>query len=707
VPVTIPDEEIAQVRARTDLASLIGEYTALKRVGRRQVGLCPFHSEATPSFSVNAEEGLYHCFGCQASGDAITFLRAMEGCDFIEAVERLAGRAGITVHNEQGDGARDDRRRLYQAVAAAASYYHDLLLHDQSAGPARHYLRSRGYDGEIVRRFQLGWAPPGWDSLVRALDLPRSVLESAGLAHVNSSGRLQDGFRSRVIFPIFDPSGRPIAFGGRVLPDSDAPHPGQDARGPGGTRRGTGGAGPKYRNSPETAIYRKRQTLYGLNYAKAQAVQTGEIVVCEGYTDVIGCFSAGVGRAVATCGTALTDDHFRLLSRYAQRVVLAFDADSAGQAATERIYEFEQRHHLEVVVANLPEGSDPAELARDDPAGLCQAVAEARPLLQFEMMRTLSRADLSSIEGRARAASIALAVVAEHPDRTVRDQYLLEIADRLRLDPGTLRPRLEELRRGHTSPAARPSASRSASGSSTPALSERQTTRSAPEGQARERATEGTRSAPSPSRPASPADSRLPGEPEPGRRADRYSSGESTGDLVPPVSPPPQRSGQARGRADPSMRAGHEALLLAVHRPEEMAPWLHEVLFSHELHRAAFRALTGAASLSEAIESAPESVATLLTELAVSEPRADPHQSVLALVRSAASAGLSILEAESRLAAAEGDLAKLAAVASASAWLKSTLEQIRDPGVGDTPPAILEAAAALLAFLIRQQDEQR
>ncbi len=432
----IPEEEVAQVRGATDLVSLVGEHVALKRQGRRWVGLCPFHAEKTPSFSVNPELGLYHCFGCQASGDAITFVRQTEHLAFADAVRLLADRCGITLHEDKDPDGQDRRRRaeLYAAMERAVAWYHERLLSAPDAGRARDYLRSRGYDGDVVRRFKLGWAPEGWDALCRALRVGREVLEGCGLGFVNRRGRLQDFQRARVLFPVFDVTGRPVAFGGRVLP-------------------GGHGAEPKYKNSPETAIYQKRRTLYGLNWAKEDVVARGEVVVCEGYTDVIGCFLSGVPRAVATCGTALAEEHFKVLANFGRRIVLAYDADSAGQAAMSRVYEWERRHEVDVAVAELPEGSDPGDLARTDPEALRAALEGARPFLEFRVERALG-GSRATPEARAKTAEAAVAVIAEHPDPLVRDQYLMTVADRCRLEPSSLRPLLEGRRRG-LEPAAR------------------------------------------------------------------------------------------------------------------------------------------------------------------------------------------------------------------------------------------------------------
>jgi len=414
------------VRASTDIVALISEHAALKRQGTRWVGLCPFHQEKTPSFSVNAEMGVFHCFGCQRSGDAITFVRDVEHVDFVEAVRRLADRAGVTITEDVAVSAERQRRApLYDVMAKAVDFYHERLLSAPDAGPARDYLRSRGYDGEVVRRFTLGWAPDDWDTLAKHLKVPERVLVDSGLGFVNRRGRQQDAFRARVIFPIFDPSGKAIALGGRVLPS------------PAGSN-GTG-VGPKYKNSQDGPIYAKRRTLYGLNWAKHDVVASGEVIVCEGYTDVIAFFLAGLPRAVATCGTALGEEHFRLLRNFARRVVLAYDADAAGEAGASRVYEWERHHEVDVAVAALPPGRDPADLARSDPDALRQAIAGARPFLEFRVQRVLGGADLRSAEGRAKAAEAALEAVVEHPNELVRDPYIMLVADRCRIDPGSLR----------------------------------------------------------------------------------------------------------------------------------------------------------------------------------------------------------------------------------------------------------------------------
>jgi DNA primase len=246
-------------------------------------------------------------------------------------------------------------------------------------------------------------------------------LTDSGLGFINRRGRQQDAFRNRVLFPVFDAQGAAVGFGGRILPDGD---------------------GPKYKNSSESTVYAKSRLLYGLNWAKGDIVQADEVIVCEGYTDVIGFATAGLGRAVATCGTALTEEHVKLLRRFARRVVLAFDADAAGQNAAARFYEWEKAHDLDVAVADLPDDADPGDLAQSDPERLVDAISGARPFLEFRVERALAGGDLSSAEGRARTAESALAMVREHPDPLVRDQYAVSVASRCRLELDLVRTQL-------------------------------------------------------------------------------------------------------------------------------------------------------------------------------------------------------------------------------------------------------------------------
>ncbi len=425
----ILQDDVEQVRRLADLVSIAGEHIALKKVGRRWMGICPFHAESSPSFSINGEEGLYYCFGCQQSGDVITFVREVEHLDFVGAVELLAAKTGTELHYDNTAVSNDRKHRsvLTEAMVRAVDWYHERLLTAPDAKAARSYLRERGYDGALVRQFKLGWAPTDWDELSRSLKLPEAVLKETGLGFVNKRGRQQDAFRGRVLFPIFDPANAPVALGGRILPGSD---------------------GPKYKNSSETPLYSKSRTLYALNWAKADIVSSGEVIVCEGYTDVIGFFQAGVPRAVATCGTALTEEHVRQLKNFAPRVVLAYDADGAGQAAAARFYEWERKLGIDIAVAVFPSGTDPADAARKNPELLREAVAKARPFLEFRLERLFESSNLRTVEGRARAAEQSVEMIREHPRDFVRDQYLMLVADRCRLP-------VEQLRQAMASPGGR------------------------------------------------------------------------------------------------------------------------------------------------------------------------------------------------------------------------------------------------------------
>ena len=636
----IPDEDVAQVRAATDIVALIGEHAALKRVGQRWTGLCPYHTEKSPSFSVNAEEGFYYCFGCQASGDAITFVRDMEHLDFVDAVRLLADRAGVQLHEDAEIG-KDRKRRteLLDAMEKAVVWYHERLLRAPDAGPARDYLRSRGYDGDVVRQFRLGWAPDDWDALSKALKLSDRVMTDSGLGFVNKRGRAQDSFRARVLFPICDPSGRPVALGGRILP------PGQNRPVPERVE-------PKYKNSQESSIYSKRRTLYALNWAKQDIIAQGEVVVCEGYTDVIGFFQAGVPRAVATCGTALAEEHFTLLRNFGRRIVLAYDADSAGQKATSRVYEWERKHEVDVVVADFPGGSDPGDLARTDPEALARAVKEARPFLQFRVDRILGAGDLTTAEGRARAAESALTAVAEHPDDLVRDQYVMQLSDRCRLDAGRLRDKLEYVR---LHPPAEPQA---------------KPRRSAPESQRQQppHVQQG----------------------DPGELRDPEDSGEWD-------DPYPVVETAVKTRAGP----GLEALKLAVHRPEDVATRLHPVLFTDPVSRRAFESLLEHDDLYSAIAAATPDVALLLRRVTVEEPivgdpELDPVDSVvMVLQREAVRRALTDVEKEAR-----GLDASWQAGAAETAQVRHWLAELDDPALARS------AGERLVAWLVDRETRE-
>jgi len=413
--VAISDDDIDRVRATVSIVDVVGQHVQLRRTGRNWVGLCPFHGEKTPSFNVREETGRYKCFGCDASGDVFTFVQQTEHVDFIGSVEFLAAKAGIQLNYTSTGQSKDRarRKRLIEGMETAVEWYHQRLLTAPDARPARDYLRSRGIDGEIARQFRIGWAPDEWDALASQAGVEEKVLDDVGLAFRNRRNRMQDALRGRVVFPIMNDGGDPVAVGGRILPGSADP--------------------AKYKNSPETPIYTKSRVLYGLNWAKGEIVRQNLAVVCEGYTDVIGFHRSGVPTAVATCGTAFTEEHVKLLKRYTSRVVLAFDADAAGQGAAERFYEWERKYDIEVSVAKLLGGKDPGDLAQSDPESLPLAIEQASPFLAFRIDRVLATMPSDTPEHRTRAAESAMAVVNEHPNVNVRKLYAGEVATRLDL----------------------------------------------------------------------------------------------------------------------------------------------------------------------------------------------------------------------------------------------------------------------------------
>lgn len=401
-------DDIDKVRQSTNLVELVGAVTKVKRSGRSYMAICPFHQEKSPSMSIDPARGLYHCFGCQKGGDVFTFLEETQGLDFNEAVEELARRAGLPLESDPGaDRRRGRRNALHEAVRRAIEVYHQRLKAGPDAGQARAYLRSRGYDADVVDEYRLGYAPDEWDVLVKELragGIGEQTMIDAGLARRGRGGRVYDYFRGRVMFPIHDLRGDPVGFGGRILT----------------------GEGAKYVNSPDSAVYNKSRLLYGLDRARSAIGRSGRSVVVEGYTDVIALHQAGIPEAVATCGTSLTDEHFDLLRRFADRVVLAFDADEAGAEAARRTSELEApvRLDLDMRVAVMPDGGDPADIVQAGRVDeVVKAVDSARPLLQFRLEREVARIDLSEPEGRARALHSAGSQVARIGDPIARREY--------------------------------------------------------------------------------------------------------------------------------------------------------------------------------------------------------------------------------------------------------------------------------------------
>ncbi|HET6352270.1 MAG TPA: DNA primase [Coriobacteriia bacterium] len=433
----ISDVDVQRVREATDLVSLISERIVLKPKGRLFWGLCPFHGEKTPSFKVDPGTQLWHCFGCGKGGDAFGFVIESDKVDFPDAVRLLADRANIDIVEESGGAPRGRKERLFAACEEAANYYHKTLTSSRDAGPktARDYLSKRGFGSEVAKGWRLGYAP-GRGVLVRHLTeqgFSADEMVDANLALRTDGGQLRDRFYERIMFPIVDLQGRYIAFGGRVVEKGE----------------------PKYLNTNDTPVFRKSANMYGIDRAKASITSTGDAIVVEGYTDVIALHEEGITNAVATLGTALTQQHLKLLGRFARRIIYLFDGDEAGMRAADRAAEFvdvysteaHREHRLELNAAVVPDGQDPADFVKArGKQGLVELVGEAVPLLRFSIDRRLARWDLERPEERARALKEAAEVLAPVKDSLLADDYANYIASRLFADFATVRRAISSTR---------------------------------------------------------------------------------------------------------------------------------------------------------------------------------------------------------------------------------------------------------------------
>ena len=423
MPGLIRHSDIDEVKARTNIADVIGEYVSLKPAGIGSLkGLCPFHDERSPSFNVRPQLGFYHCFGCNESGDVYKFIQTMDHVPFAEAVERLAARIGYQLTYEDGGNASEDRGTRARILAAnkAAEEFYTARLTAPDAEPGRRFLGERGFDAAAAARFGVGYAPKSWDELTNHLKgrgFSLDELAAAGLVSQNDRGGAYDRFRGRVVWPIRDVTGTTLGFGARRLFDDDN--------------------GPKYLNTPETAVFHKAQVLYGLDVAKRDVSKGKQVVVVEGYTDVMACHLAGITTAVATCGTAFGAEHVRLLRRVLGdegsegQVVFTFDPDAAGQKAAERSFTVlqEQRIAAQTYVAVGPDGLDPCDLrlAKGDQS-VVQMIADKKPMFEFMLRQVVARFDLDTVEGRVAALRAAAPIVAGIRDPALRPGYTRELA---------------------------------------------------------------------------------------------------------------------------------------------------------------------------------------------------------------------------------------------------------------------------------------
>ncbi|MEV7660214.1 DNA primase [Paenarthrobacter sp. NPDC089316] len=452
----IKREDIDEVRQRTDIKEVVDGYVTLKGAGLGSFkGLCPFHDERSPSFTVRPQVGRYHCFGCGEDGDAISFIQKMDHSSFHEAVEKLAARIGYELRYEDGGTgpSREEvgkRQRLLDAHKIADEFFRAQLL-TPGAAEGRNFLDGRGFDRAAAEHFGVGYAPQGWDALLKHLrgrGFTDAELKLTGMFSEGNRG-IYDRFRGRLIWPIRDIAGDTIGFGARKLFEDDQ--------------------GPKYLNTPETTLYKKSQVLYGIDLAKRNIAKDRQLVVVEGYTDVMACHLAGVTTAVATCGTAFGTEHIKVARRLLSddgsggEVIFTFDGDAAGQKAALRAFEEDQRFTAQTYVAVEPTGADPCDLRQlKGDAAVRELIGTRKPLFEFAIRATLRRHNLDTVEGRVAALREAAPVVAQIRDSATRPEYTRNLA-------GWLGMPIEEVSRYVGAAAKRGSTAGNASGPGDPA----------------------------------------------------------------------------------------------------------------------------------------------------------------------------------------------------------------------------------------------
>jgi DNA primase len=412
------------VKQQADIVRVVGEYVRLKKSGQNFSGLCPFHSEKTPSFAVHPVKQIYHCFGCGVGGDVFKFVMEMEKISFPEAIRSVAEKCGIAVpqaRERSPEERRENQQRtsLVEMHREAAAFFAQQLNGTPEGRAAKAYLLDRGLDSEAMARFGVGFAPSGGDALLRVMKqkYPEKVLEVSGLFSRDQSGRVYDRFRRRIMFPIANESGKIVAFGGRALGDDL----------------------PKYLNSPETPVYSKSNVLYHLDRAKESLRQRDFAVLVEGYMDAIAVALAGISNVVASCGTSLTEPQVKLLNRFTRRIIVNYDPDTAGQAATERSLSLLLEQGVEVRVLALPGGKDPDSFIRaEGAAAYTKLLNEAPPYVDYLISRA-AKMDLTSAEGKLRAVNFLMPYVQRIPDRILRSEWATRIAQQLRIEEPVLR----------------------------------------------------------------------------------------------------------------------------------------------------------------------------------------------------------------------------------------------------------------------------
>lgn len=426
-------DQVEEVKKKTDMVTLVGEYVELKKAGRNFKGLCPFHHEKTPSFMVNEELQIFKCFGCGKGGDALTFLMEIEGLEFGEALTKLAERVGVKlVYQDRGEK-RGEKEELLKIHLLAQEYYHYLLQKHEVGKWAREYLKERKINEKLIENFGLGFSPTGWDGLTRFLrdkkGFSEKAIEKSGLGIRGKRG-VYDRFRGRLMFPLLDSGGKVVGFSGRVLPDL--------------ARKDE----PKYINSPETAIYHKSEMLFGLTQAKQEMRKKKQVVVVEGEIDMISSFAAGVGETVAIKGSALTEEMIEKLARLVETVILAMDADEAGEKAMKRSVEIAEKRGLEIKGVWWEEGKDPDEIARENPGRWRKIVEKAIPIYEVVMKRSIVKWKDKGIGGVKKIVVEVVPYLAKIDNEVVREVWVKRLAKSLEVSKERVWDETEKVRKG-------------------------------------------------------------------------------------------------------------------------------------------------------------------------------------------------------------------------------------------------------------------
>lgn len=424
------EDQVEEIKRKTDIVQVVGSYVVLKKLGRHHKGLCPFHSEKTPSFMVNEEMGLYKCFGCGAGGDVIKFLMEIEGIEFREALERLAEKAGVTLISRRRDD-NDERSKMLEVMDLTARYYHWLLMEGNAGAAAREYLKSRNISEKLMETFNIGFAMQSWEGLVNYLvkkkGYSEELLEKVGLVSRKSQGGgVYDKFRGRVMFPLQDAGGKVVGFTGRILPALAK----EDE--------------PKYMNSPETALYHKGRMLYGFFQAKKAIRENKRAVLVEGQMDCISSYASGITETVAVGGTALTDDQIEMIARLADKIYLSMDADEAGSVAIKRSVELAEKRGMSIKVVQIEGGKDPDEIARKSPGKWREMVERAVDVYEFVMNGAFRKYDSEKIEDVKKISEEVVPFLAKIQNNIVREKWAKKFADRLGVDTKVVTGEIEK-----------------------------------------------------------------------------------------------------------------------------------------------------------------------------------------------------------------------------------------------------------------------